>query len=263
MKLKPAGLGPEYSTQFNDASVVAAYKTRPPYPERLVSLIVEVAGADRPRILDLGCGTGELARRLAARGVAITAIDQSSRMIAEAKRLPGGDAASIMWVNGAIEDVALSGAFDLALAAESFHWFDWARVSSRIAEVVRGGKLLLVEGRNEEPAAWTPDLRALIVRYSTNREFEPYSLVEELSARACLALHGQTPIGPDRFTQSVDDYVTSIHSRNGFSRDRMTAADASGLDAAMRALLAPHSRNGLLELEISTHVAWGQALVAV
>jgi hypothetical protein len=139
MKPKPRGLGPEFGRQFDDASIVAAYGTRPPYPEPLLRLILDIAGPAPHHLLDLGCGTGELARRL-----------------------------------------ALPGPFTAAMAAESFHWFDWARVSSRVAEWVPSARLVLVEGRVEEPTPWAHDLTVLVARYSTNREFEPYRLVDEL-----------------------------------------------------------------------------------
>jgi SAM-dependent methyltransferase len=257
LKPKPRGLGPAYARQVDDASVVAAYGARPPYPERLISTIVELGGGSRARVLDLGCGTGEVTRRLAPRVAAITAVDQSPRMLARARREPGGDAANVVWAAGAVEEVVLSGPFDVAVAAESFHWFDWNRICPRLAALVPSGLVVLVEGRSEEPTPWTSGLKALIARYSTNREFEPYSLIDELSGRGHLAVRGRERLGPEPFQQSVDDYVTCLHSRNGLSTERLASGDVAGFDTAVRALVSPHSRNGVLELMISTAVTWG------
>ena len=44
------------------------------------------------RALDLGCGTGRHALWLASQGAAVTAVDFSAGMIAEARRKPGADA---------------------------------------------------------------------------------------------------------------------------------------------------------------------------
>jgi hypothetical protein len=180
-------------------------------------------------------------------------------MIAAAKRLPGGDAPNIEWLTGAAEDVTLSGTFSLALAAESFHWFDWAVVCRRIPEVVPSSALVLVEGRFEAASPWADGLASLVARYSTNRDFEPYDVVDELTSRGCLMLNGRTRLGPHRFRQAVNDYITCIHSRNGFSRDRMSSAEVDRFDAAVRDLVTPYAREGLLDLEISTRVAWGRA----
>jgi predicted TPR repeat methyltransferase len=116
-----AGLGPEYAAQFDDPSVVDAYDSRPPYPEPLVDWILSASGTVSPRLVELGCGTGELARRLAPRASHVTAIDRSSRMIARAGSCPGGDAPNIAWLTGDVADTPIAGSFDLAVAAESFH----------------------------------------------------------------------------------------------------------------------------------------------
>lgn len=42
------------------------------------------------RVLDLGCGTGLLAARLAAAGCSVTGLDFSDEMLAEARRRAGG-----------------------------------------------------------------------------------------------------------------------------------------------------------------------------
>ena len=256
MRAKPGGLGPEYAAQFDDASVVAAYDARPPYPEALASFILEIAGVAAPRLLDLGCGTGELTRRLAPHAGAIVAVDRSPRMIEAARRAPGGDAANIAWVLGEAESAAIDGPFDLAMAAESFHWFDWTVACAAIARVVPTSRLLIVEGRYETGSPWAPPLAAQIAVHSTNREFVPYDLVGELLARRLFTLAGRRALGPDRVEQTVHDYVRSIHSRNGFSRDRMPPASAHAFDAAVKAMVAPHA-TPMLTLQIETRVAWG------
>lgn len=62
---KPKGLGPAYAAQFGDPSVVDAYPTRPPYPPELFTILLGLLGDETPNILDLGCGTGDIARGLA------------------------------------------------------------------------------------------------------------------------------------------------------------------------------------------------------
>ena len=57
----------------------------------------------------------------------------------------------------------------------------------------------------------------------------------------------------------MDTYVESLHARNGFSRDRMTAASAAAFDAAVRALVAPFAQDdGLLHLQVVGRVVWGR-----
>lgn len=254
---KPRGLSRHYADQFGDAAVVAAYGTRPPYPPSLDPLFVELAGGPTAHLLDLGCGTGELARRLAPQVGAMTAVDQSERMLALARALPGGDAPNLTWIAGRVEDVALTGPFSSALAAESFHWFDWPALARRLTAWVPSRRLILAE-RQESPSPWSDQLAGLIARFSTNREFESHDLLEELTSRRLLVVEGRMaePLGP--FAQSIDDYVTSLHSRNGLSRDRMTAEAAAAFDDGVRAAVAPHATDGIVTMSSATRVVWGR-----
>ncbi|MEO5823347.1 MAG: methyltransferase domain-containing protein [Vicinamibacteraceae bacterium] len=257
MRAKPRGLERQYAEQFCDPSVVDAYAQRPPYPAALDPLFVELAGGADARLLDLGCGTGDLSRRLASKVRSITAVDHSDGMIARARSLPGGDAPNIAWVVGRVEDVALTGPFSSALAAQSFHWFDWAVLVRRLAAWVPTRRLILAD-RREAQSPWSDALVTLYRRFSTNQEFEPFDVVDELTARRYLTVEGRMSDRAQRFAQRVDDYVGALHSQNGFSRDRMTLADASAFDAAVRDAVAPHARDGVLMVAVTTRVVWGR-----
>jgi len=253
---KPRGLERHHAEQFCDASIVEAYTARPPYPAALDPLLIEVGGGAGARVLDLGCGTAELVRRLAPTFQSVTAIDHSERMIARARMLPGGGAPNIRWMIGRVEDVALEGTFSAAFAAQSFHWFDWPVLVRRLMDWVPSHRLVLVE-RREGPAPWTEPLQALYRRFSTNQDFEPYDLVEELRTGHFLTVHGTMTDRAQPFRQTIDDYVTSLHSQNGFSRDRMSLADAGAFDAAVRAAVAPYALEGVVRLSVITRVVWG------
>ena len=65
MKPKPGHLGLKYAEQFKDSSIAEAYHHRPPYADETIHKLVALI-TDEPRtVLDVGCGSGDLARRLA------------------------------------------------------------------------------------------------------------------------------------------------------------------------------------------------------
>src|SRR3954452_4916978 len=71
----------------------------------LVELLAPKAGE---RILDLGCGTGQLTRRIADAGAAVTGVDVASGMIAQAK----ANYPEIRFEIADVRDLALDEPFD-------------------------------------------------------------------------------------------------------------------------------------------------------
>jgi SAM-dependent methyltransferase len=81
----------------------------PAETERAVAFLAELA-AGGPA-LELGIGTGRVALPLAERGVAVSGIDASDRMVEQLRRRPGGDAIPVSL--GDFADVDVDGRFAL------------------------------------------------------------------------------------------------------------------------------------------------------
>lgn len=122
------------------------------------------------------------------------------------------------------------------------------------AMLARGRQLL---GGDNPLLTWIQGTAETISRYSTNRFYQPYDLVQELEAGGLFHPVGQVETDPVPFTQTVADYVESFHSRNGLSRDRMEPAKAAEFDAACRGLIGPFAEIGLITLGVRGLVTWG------
>ena len=256
---KPKHLGRQYADQFADAAVVAAYHHRPPYPTEVFPVLRDLVVGMPRVVLDLGCGTGDIARPLAAMVEAVDAIDCAPRMIARGQDLPGGDRPNLCWILGRAEEAILPRAtYGLVTAGDSLHWMDWDRLFPRLNTLLAPSGYIAILGRPEPPRAWSADLLALIQRYSTNRDYEPYDLIDELTKRGLFQPFGEERTPPFLVRQSHESFVESIHSRNGFSRDRMTRAAAAAFDAAVEHLLAAHFPDRLVEFEVLGRVVWGR-----
>ena len=257
---KPDHLGPDYAAQFTDRSVVAAYHLRPPYLDsvfdRLTDLIV-----DRPRtVLDVGTGTGAIARRLAVRVDRVDAVDPSREMIARGRRLPGGDAPNLRWLRGCAEDVVLSPPYALITAAASLHWMDWTVVLPRFRDLLTpGGVLAVIEDREVSPP-WGAALGPLIAAFSTNRAYRPYELIDELETRGLFRQLGRYRTQAVPFFQPLTDHIESFHARNGFSRDRMAPGRAAEFDQRLQLLLEPFATDTpdrIIRVERVNEIVWG------
>lgn len=146
MEPKPAHLGRDFADQFQDAGVVDAYEHRPPYPADLFAKLRELAGNGNPRVLEVGCGTGDVTFGISAWAGEITAVEPSREMLQRAQRRSTVGAAALTWLCERIETAPLEPPYDLVVAAESLHWTAWEIVLPRLAELLSAtGVLALVE----------------------------------------------------------------------------------------------------------------------
>ncbi len=111
--------------------------------ERLQAVNVLKAG---DRALDLGTGTGTLARGIAKRGLEVIGIDISPALLAEAARLSIEQGLNIEFMERRAEDSGFgSHRFDLISAGQCWHWFDRPKVAAECRrQLVPGGRLLIV-----------------------------------------------------------------------------------------------------------------------
>ena len=129
----PAVVREEYASEARLAARKAAYRfAEGPDPREIA--FAAVAEAQPRRILEVGCGEGELAERMLNElGAEVVAVDQSARMV-EITRGRGVDAR--------VDDVQdlpfADGEFDVAVAAwVLFHVPDVDRAISELARVAR------------------------------------------------------------------------------------------------------------------------------
>jgi ubiquinone/menaquinone biosynthesis C-methylase UbiE len=257
MNPKPSHLGLKYAEQFKDASVAEVYHHRPPYSAEAIRTLLELM-IDEPRtLLDVGCGTGDLARRLASQVERVDAIDFSRAMLNKGRMLPGGDHPHLHWIYGRVEEVEIQSPYALITAGESLHWMEWHIVLPLFYRVLTPHGSLAIVGRGTESNPWDEELQTLIDRFSTNREYRRYNLIEELEQRHLFQKRGSIRTHAVPFVQSGEGYIHSIHSRNGFSRDRMDKEAARTFDEEVRKTLTPFLQDGLLKLSISSYVVWG------
>ena len=103
---------------------------RPEYPEAVIKLILDKFSLGKEsRILDLGCGTGQISLHLAPHVLEIISIDPQEDMLKEGKTIAIKKALlNIKWTLG--ESAKLNslkreiGNVDLTVIARAFHWMD-------------------------------------------------------------------------------------------------------------------------------------------
>ena len=111
-------------------------------------------------VADLGCGEGYLTIETARWARHVTAVDQSSDVLARAKALARRrKVTNITWKRGSIERVPLKdGVVDLALLSQALHHADDpARVLAEARRILKPGGRLLVLDLREHGESWVRD----------------------------------------------------------------------------------------------------------
>lgn len=114
----------------------------PEFFSRLRSLGVEIAGRD---VVDLGTGTGALARAFAASGARVVGIDRSEAMLCQARRLARDAGAGIDFRRATAEATGLPDASaDVVTAGQCWHWLDGPAAARECARMLRPAGSLVI-----------------------------------------------------------------------------------------------------------------------
>jgi SAM-dependent methyltransferase len=100
---------------------------RPDYGEAAVEYVVDRFGVDgTARVLDLGCGAGQLTLPLAAHAGRVVGMDPNPEMLAAGReRAAVADVETVEWVEGSDADLhAGLGSLRLTTIGRAFHWMD-------------------------------------------------------------------------------------------------------------------------------------------
>jgi SAM-dependent methyltransferase len=163
---------------------------------------------DARRIVDLGCGTGLLTRRLATAGRTVVGVDPSRTMLAWAREQEGAD--RVAWVEGDATAMPADGDVDLVVCTGNaiMHLDDaeLATAAARSRAALRAGGVLAFETRNPAAREWERWTRA-----ATFGERETHvglltewiEVVDVTDGRVTFDAHNVFPDGEDRVYRSV------------------------------------------------------------
>jgi SAM-dependent methyltransferase len=145
---------------------------RPPYPTALIDDLRARSGiTDHARVLDLACGTGQVAFALAPFVAAVVAVDQEAGTVEFARRKAERlGVANIDWVTASAETAPLDGQFQLVTLGNAFHRVERDVVAGRVVpHLVDGGCVAVLGGGMPWPgdASWQQAIEAVTTRWQT------------------------------------------------------------------------------------------------
>jgi SAM-dependent methyltransferase len=219
------------------------------YPPELLDDLATACGLDgRGRLLDLGCGTGQLAIPLRDRFETVVGVDASAEMIAEARRQAEAvGATTITWLVSSAEAITPAlGRFRLVTIGGAFHWMQHDEVMRRCRDVLEpGGALALVGGggsvwNGSEP--WEQAVVEVIQRWlgTERRAGQGVYTVAHAPYPEILARGGFVDVRrdeyPHRHVWEIDSIIGLLYSTSYCRRDYL-GENAPAFEADLRRTL--------------------------
>jgi len=116
------------------------------FPERFFERLA-VLGIGRlgQVVIDVGAGTGTVARGLARRGCTVIGVDPSGALLAQARALAVAEGLRVDFREGRAEALPVEdAAVDVVAAGQCWHWFDRTRAAAEARRVLRpGGRVVI------------------------------------------------------------------------------------------------------------------------
>jgi SAM-dependent methyltransferase len=242
---------PTDSNPFDSAEAYyAAY--RPRYGDETIDYLRERFDLDASaRVLDLGCGAGQLAVPLAAYVGEMVGMDPNEEMLRHARRLAEeAGTENSRWVVGSDADLVTHAddldPLRLTTMGRSFHWMNQTRTLERLYELTEpGGGVALLTDREwltKGTDAWQAGVYDLAVEYVDDvpDRADPETVEYDDPWDELLADHGfvdvETATFPVRREWDVDTIVGYVFSLS-FCSPATFGDEKEAFEAALRAQL--------------------------
>lgn len=141
------------STNLFSGTYQYYFKYRPGIPEKVISIIIDYFNLmPSDRILDIGCGTGQIAMSMDGKCQEMVCMDSDSEMIKQAKLATKNSKIKFTWLNYGSSNLNKLkenyGIFKLATICRAFHWMDQKQVLFDLNNLISqdGGIAILGDG---------------------------------------------------------------------------------------------------------------------
>jgi ubiquinone/menaquinone biosynthesis C-methylase UbiE len=234
---------------------------RPAYSPRLIRRVAEACKLDgTQRLLDLGCGPGQLSLAFSSWVDTGVALDPEPEMLRIASGLGLGVAPNIEYRLGSSYDLSPEwGRFQIAVIGRAFHWMDRPDTLERLDKLIDpSGAVVLFATAHPTDAStpWLTQYRALLDEYAQadpareQRKSDSWESHESVLFKSAFASLERISIIEKRRV-TLDSLIARALSMSSLSSERLgTRLDE--LVARVRSLLEAHAADGWLDERVES-----------
>ncbi len=232
---------------------------RPPYPDVFFQHVVERFGLDGTgRLLDIGCGTGQIAIPLAPYFAEVVGLDPDASMLTEAARVAlDANVRNARWLQGSDRDLSRLaeeiGMVRLATFGRAFHWVDRDATLRALDQIIEPGGGVIVCSDAERiwhfSGGWQRATQQVIRRWlgdvrragsgTYNVRHVPFTETLEASAFPHVELYNTTV---ERFP-TIDDILGYLYSTS-FCSHHVLGDKRAAFEADLRRTLSAINSEG-------------------
>ena len=233
---------------------------RPGYPEEVAGLLAREAALHAgSTVVDLGSGTGMLARLFLQRNHTVHAVEPSAEMREAAERLLGDDPGFVSHAATAEQTGLPDHGTDLITAAQAFHWFDRAAVRREFDRLLKphGVAALIWNERRVTSTAFLRGYEALLNAHATDYQEVNHANIDDAAIAAFFAPYA---------VQYASFENRQVFDYDGLEGRLMSCsyAPAEGhpghppMIKALRDLFNQHAENGQVSFDYDCRVWWAR-----
>ena len=236
-------------------------KARPGYPSKVVSLLQRKCGLQKTSMLvDVGCGTGLLAKIFCDFGCRVIGVEPNAAM-REAGQLYLAGYTNFRMLDGTAEVIPLHGtSVDFIVAGQAFHWFDLSDARHEFMRILKpnGWTALVWNDREFSGSRFAEEYEALLTNFGID-----YANVHQrgkATATSFERFFGNNSFERETFPNvqkmDQDHFVARV-----LSASYMPGPGHSSHEAMMREvgrIFRENAKAGAVEMKYTTSVIYGQ-----
>lgn len=233
---------------------------RIPYPTALLDEICNRAGiSDSGRLLDLGCGTGEIAIPMSSRFQEVIAVDSDSEMLAAAKHKSDEQGIkNINWIQQHAEQHTASvNSYELLTIGAAYHWMDRDTIAQNARNWLYPGQPLVVLGYTSiwtGRADWHGVVRSVLQKWLGEKRragsghfddaLDPHEMILTKAGYEVEEIQHQID-----YAWTLDHFIGNLYSTS-FASPAVLRENQSAFEADLRAALLQYDGSGTYQEQI-------------